>query len=168
MQRPHSLFLSLEGLPAEATADGPAVLRTEIFNSLRETGMNIQSIDGIECFSKVVWYVVFKTRGHREKAKNKKIKLYGMEFNLASTEVERVYYTWVRLFGYPLDSPIEFLQKTMGLYGDLVAVTDDIDSRLEIKTGIKIAQFKSIKGNIPSFILVGKYRVRTERHIGDK
>ncbi len=70
----------------------------------------------------------------------------------------------MRLFGYPLDSPIEFLQKTMGLYGDLVAVTDDIDSRLEIKTGIKIAQFKSIKGNIPSFISVGKY----EQHIGDK
>ncbi len=93
----------------------------------RETGIDIKMINGIKCFSKIVWYVVFKTQGDKEKAKNKKIKLHSIEFKLASTEVERVNYTWVRLFGYPLDSPIEFLQRTMGLYGDLVAVMDDID-----------------------------------------
>ena len=121
----------------------------------------MKTIDGIECFSKTHWYVVFKQRRDKEQAKNSKITLHGKEFTLVSTEIERPTYTWVRLFGYPLDSPADFLQRTMGLYGELVSITDDIDGRLQIKTGIKIAQYKSLKGNIPSFISVGKYRVRT-------
>jgi hypothetical protein len=57
---------------------------------------------------------------------------------------------WVKIFGYPLDSKI--LEQTLSLYGKLVSVTDDLDSRINIKTGIKHAQFESLTENIPSFI----------------
>ncbi|CAB4023935.1 vegetative cell wall gp1-like [Paramuricea clavata] len=163
MQRPRSLHLNLEGLPAEATADGPAVLRKVINNSLKDGGIVMDKIDGIECFSKVAWYIVFTTRQVRTEAKNKIIKLYEKDFVLESLEYERtrVNYTWVRLYGYPLDSDSTFLQKTMTLYGDLNSLIDEVDGRLQIKTGVKIAQFSNLKGNIPSFIHVRKHRVRT-------
>ena len=82
---------------------------------------------------------------------------------LESLEYERtkVNYTWVRLYGYPLDSDSIFLQKTLTLYGELNSLIDEMDGRLQIKTGVKIAQFSSLKGNIPSFIHVGKHRLRT-------
>ena len=36
-----------------------------------------------------------------------------------------------------------------------------MDGCLQIKTGVKLAQFSSLKGNIPLFIHVGRHRVRT-------
>ena len=54
MQRPRSLRLTLEGLPAEATVDGPAILRKEVYNSLKEANIDVKTIDDIECFSKVL------------------------------------------------------------------------------------------------------------------
>ena len=62
MARPRSLLLKLEGLPAEATADGPAVLRKEIYNAMKDGGIDMKTVDGLECFSKTTWYVVFNTR----------------------------------------------------------------------------------------------------------
>lgn len=160
MNRPRSLLLSLENIPAEATVAGPAVLRREIFNSLRESGIHTQNVEGIECFSKVIWYVVFKTKEQRQQAKNKEIKLHNQVFKLQCNEMERPVYRWVRIYGYPLDSRDDILKKTMSLYGELLTVTDDVDSMIGIKTGVKVAQFKSLKGNIPSFIYAGKYRVK--------
>lgn len=119
----------------------------------------MKTIDGIECCSKVLWFI--ETRRQREAAKDKTLKLHDIEFRFESTEIERPTYTWVRLFGYPLDSNNDILEKNMRLYGELVSLTDDVDGRLQIKTGVKIAQFKSLKGNIPSYIFAGKYRIRT-------
>jgi len=163
MSRPRSLLLNLEGLPAEATADGPAVLRKVIYNSLKDGGIKMDTIEGIECFSKVLWYVVFTTRMAKRETKDKTIELYGENYTLSSTEYERprVQYTWVRLYGYPLDTDSTYLQKTMSMYGELVSLTDEMDGRLQIKTGVKLAQFTSLKGNIPSFVHVGRHRVRT-------
>ena len=163
MARPRSLLLNLEGLPDEATVDGPAVLRKVIFNSLKEGGIQMDLIEGIECFSKTHWYVVFKTRIAKSDYKNKTIELYGKTYTLASTEFERprIQYTWVRLYGYPLDTDSTYLERAMSIYEELVAVTDEMDGRLQIKTGVKVAQFKSLKGNIPSFVHVGRHRVRT-------
>ena len=62
MVRPRSLELSLEGLLAEATVDGPVALRVAIYNSLKDAGIEMSTIEGIECYSKIVWYVVFNTR----------------------------------------------------------------------------------------------------------
>jgi hypothetical protein len=123
----------------------------------------MEKIKGIECFSKTSWYVVFTTRQARTAAKNKSIKLYEKDFALESLEYKRtkVNYTWVRIYGYPLDSDSSFLQKTSTLYGELNCLTYEMDGRLQIKTGVKIAQFSSLKGNIPSFIHVRKHRVRT-------
>ena len=75
-------------------------------------------------------------------------------------DIETINYTWVRIFAYPLDANSDFLTKTMQLYGNLVSITDDVDGRLNIKTGIKYAHFKTINKNIPSYIYAGKYRVR--------
>ena len=72
----------------ETTADGPAVLRKEIYNTLKDGGINMKTIDGLECFSKTTWYVVFNTRQARLAAKGKKIKLYNKEFVLEIMEVE--------------------------------------------------------------------------------
>ncbi len=157
MQRPRSLG----GLPAEATVDGPAVLRKEIYNSMKESGIDMESIGGIECFSKEIWFVVFKTRRQREAAKNKTIKLHGLEFQLVITDIERPNYTWVRIFGYPLDSNSTILDKTMSLYGELMSLTDDLDRHLGIKTGVKTAQFKSLK--VPSEKRVGIVNERVTR-----
>ena len=49
----------------------------------------------------------------------------------------------------------------MRMYGELVSLTDDMDGRLQIKTSVKIAQFSSLKGNISSFVPIGRHRVRT-------
>ena len=152
--------MNLEGLPAEATEDGPAVLRREMYNSLKTAGVNMTTVEGIECFSKQSWYIVFKTRTAKESYKSKTINLHEKEFKLSSMDIERINYTWVRIFAYPLDANSDFLTKTMQLYGDLVSITDDVDGRLNIKTGIKHAQFKTINKNIPSYIYAGKYRVR--------
>ena len=161
--RPRSLYLDLEGLPAEATTDGPAVLRKVIYNSLKDGKVKMDTIEGIECFSKMAWYVVFNTRQARFGAKDIETELYGQKYKLKSTEVERprITYTWVRLYGYPLDAEPSFVEKTMRTYGELVSLTDDMDGRLQIKTGVKIAQFSSLKGNIPSFVHMGRNRVRT-------
>lgn len=161
--RPRSLFLNLEGVPDEATVDGPSVLRKVIYNSLKDGGIDMQTIEGIECFSKTQWYVVFKRRMDVSNAKNKEIEVHGKTYVLLSTEFERqrINYTWVRLYGYPLDSDSTFLRTTMASYGDLVSIVDEMDGRLQIKTGVKLAQYSSLKGNIPSFIHVGRFRVRT-------
>ena len=91
------------------------------------------------------------------------IELYRQKYKLKSMEIERprITYTWVRLYGYPLDAELSFVEKTMRMYGELVTLTDDIDGRLQIKTVVKIAQFSSLKGNIPSFVHIGRHRVRT-------
>ncbi|CAB4042080.1 zinc finger CCHC domain-containing 3-like [Paramuricea clavata] len=112
MQRPRSLRLTLEGLPAEATVDGPVILRKEIYYSLKEGNIVVKTNDGIECFSKVLWFIVFEIQRQREAAKDKTLKLHNIEFHLESTKIERPTYMW------------------------------------------------SLKGNIPSFIFVGKYRIR--------
>ena len=163
MSRPRSLLLTLEDPPAEATVDGPAVLRKVIYNSLKDGGVNMDTLEGIECFSQTTWYIVFKTRIAKTEAKDTQIELYGKTYTLASTEYQRprISYTWVRLYGFPLDTDSQYLEKTMSLYGELIAITDEIDGRLQIKTGVKLAQFTSVKGNIPSFIHVGRHRVRT-------
>ena len=163
MARLRSWLLNLEGLPAEATVDGPAVLRKVIFDSLKDGGIQTDLIEGIECFSKTHWYVVLKTRIAKRDYKNKTIELYGKTYTLASTEFERprIQHNWVRLYGYPLDTNSTYLERTMSIYGKLVAVTDEMDGRLQIKMGVKVAQFKSLKENIRSFVHVGRHRVRT-------
>ena len=123
----------------------------------------MDTIEGIECFSKMAWYVVFNTQQARFGAKDIEIELYGQKYKLKNTEVERprITYTWVRLYGYPLDAEPSFVEKTMTMYGELVSLTDDMDGRLQIKTSVKIAQFSSLKGNITSFVHMGRNRVRT-------
>lgn len=74
MSRTRSLKLTLEDLPVEATADGPAPLRVEIFNSIRASGVETKTIEGIECLSQKLWFVVFYERRHRNIYENKQIK----------------------------------------------------------------------------------------------
>ena len=81
----------------------------------------------------------------QREATNTKLQLHGKEFILTSTNINRVNYTWVRLFGYPLDAPVETLRLKMALHGELVSITDDVDGPLQIKTGIKIAQYKRLR-----------------------
>jgi hypothetical protein len=130
MVRPRSLELSLEGLPAEATVDGPVALRVAIYNSLKDAGIEMSTIEGIECYSKIVWYVVFNTRADRQKYKEQKIKLHRQEYELKSNEARftaRPTYIYVRAYSYPLDADRDTLQQTPSLYGDLVELTDDMD-----------------------------------------
>ena len=74
--------MNLEGLPAEATEDGPAVLRREIHNSLKTAGVNMTTVEGIECFSKQSWYIVFQTRTAKESYKSKTINLHEKELTV--------------------------------------------------------------------------------------
>ena len=145
MARPRPLLLNLEGLPAEATADGPAVLRKVIFNSLKDGGIQTDLIEGIECFSKTHWYVVLKTRIAKRDYKNKMIELCGKTCTLASTKFERprIQHTWVRLYGYPLDTDSTYLERMMSIYGELVAVMDEMDGRLQIKRASKWRNLKA-------------------------
>lgn len=164
MSRPRSLQLLLEDLPADATADGPASLRVVIFNSLMDAGIDRALIEGIECLSKKLWFIVFKERVQRQKYINKDIQLYLKVFTLKSTDVirpERPRYTYVKVFGYPLDTKADLLEQSLSLYGKLIEVTDDIDTTIMIKTGVKTAKFANLKENIPSFIYAGRYHVRT-------
>ena len=104
MVRPRSLELSLEGLPAEATVDGPVALRLAIFNSLKDAGIETSTI---ECYSNSLWFVVFNTRNDRQKYREHKIELCGKEFVLNSNEARytsRPTYIFVRAYGYPLDA----------------------------------------------------------------
>lgn len=73
--RHRSVFLNL-GIPGnEATEDGPAALRVEIFNSLLEIGIDKDAIEGIECISKKKWYIVFFDPSERSKVIGTKITL---------------------------------------------------------------------------------------------
>ncbi|CAB4012145.1 Hypothetical predicted protein [Paramuricea clavata] len=89
MSRPCSLQLLLEDLPAEATADGPASLRVVIFNSLMDTGIDRALIEGIECLSKKLWFIVFKEQLQRQKYINKDIELHSKPIpdNLKCAEI---------------------------------------------------------------------------------
>ena len=162
MARPRSLLLSLEEPPAKATADGPAALRKVIYKSLKG-GVKMDTVEGIECFSQTTWYVVFKTQAAKADATETKIELYGKTYTLTSVDYQRprISYTWVRLYGFPLDTDSKYFEKTMTLYRDLISIIDEMDRRLQIKTGVKLAQFSNLKGNIPLFIHVGCHRVCT-------
>ena len=124
----------------------------------------MSTLEGIECYSKTVWYVVFNTRADRQKYKEEKIKLHGQEYELKSNQARftaRPTYIYVRAYGYPLDADRDTLQQTLSLYGDLVELTDDMDGRLGIKTGVRYAKFSKLNENIPSYIYAGQYQVRT-------
>ena len=162
--RPRSLELTLDGLPDEATVDGPVALRVVIFNSLKDAGIAKDSIEGIECFSKTLWYVVFHERATRQKYRELTIKIFEKDYKLKSNEfnfTDRITYTYVRVYGYPLDSDTETLKQTMEMYGEMVSLTDDMDGRLGIKTGVRTVKFKKLNEAIPSFIYAGRYQVRT-------
>jgi hypothetical protein len=162
--RPRSLELTLDGLPDEATVDGPAAFRVVIFNSLKDAGIDKDSIEGIECFSKTLWYVVFHERATRQKYRELTIKIFEKDYKLKSNEfnfTDRITYTYVRVYGYPLDSDTETLKQTMEMYGEMVSLTDDMDGRLGIKTGVRTVKYKKLNEAIPSFIYAGRYQVRT-------
>ena len=163
MVRPRSLELVLEGLPAEATVDGPVALRLVIFNSLKDAGVDTESIEGIECLSKTLWYIVFNTRIDRQKYRDYKVNISGKEYTLSSNEMRtttRPTYIFVRAYGFPLDADRQTLEQTLGLYGDLIEVVDDVDGRLGIKTGVRYSKYSKLNENIPSYIYAGKHQVR--------
>jgi hypothetical protein len=86
--RPRSLELTLDELPDEATVDGPAAFRVVIFNSLKDAGIDKDSIEGIECFSKTLWYVVFHERATRQKYRELTIKIFEKDYKLKSNEFD--------------------------------------------------------------------------------
>jgi hypothetical protein len=90
---------------------------------MKYSGIEEESKEGLECFSKETWYAVFKTRRQREIAKNATITLHKRDFQLVSTDIERTKYTWVRIFSYILD-------QTMQHYGELTYLTDNVDGCL--------------------------------------
>ena len=164
MARPRSLQLTLDDLPPEATADGPAALRVTIFNSSLDAGLKQEDIDGIECLSQKLWFIVFKKSQDMRMATDKEITVHGKTAQLKSTERPRPpkpRFIYVKLFGYPLDIDSEILSKSVGVYRELLEVRDDVDHTINIKTGIKTARFASLKEVIPSFIYAGRYHVRT-------
>lgn len=135
MSRTRSLKLTLEDLPVEATADGPAPLRVEIFNSIRASGVETKTIEGIECLSQKLWFVVFYERRHRNIYENKQIKLDEKEYFLTTTEPvrpARPQFVCVKLFEYPLDAKAEILKQRLGIYGELIDITDDKDKVIKI------------------------------------
>ena len=152
MARPRSLQLVLEDLPPEVTADGLAALRVRIFNSLLDAGLKREEIDGIECLSKKLWFIVFKQSQDMQKATNKDITVLGKTVQLKSTERPRPpkpRFIYVKLFDYPLDIDSEILSKSLGVYGELLEVRDDIDHTINIKTGVKTARFVGLQAAIP-------------------
>lgn len=164
MARPRSLQLTLEDPPDEVTVDGPSALRVTIFNSLLETGIKREEIEGIECLSKKLWFIVFCERAERQRNIGKEITLFEKSYQLQSTDPPRVprqQYIYVKIFGYPLDIRSDILEQCMQVYGDLIDIRDDVDSTIEIKTGVKTAKFTKLNENIPSFIYAGRYHVRT-------
>ena len=142
---------SLELLLTEATVDGPVALRLAIFNSLQDAGINKDSIEGIECFSKILWYIVFNTIEDTTKYSERSITLFEREYTLKSNDryTARPNYIFVRIYGYPLDAERETLEQTLGLYGDMEDITDDVDGRMGIKTGVRHARFSKLQENIP-------------------
>ena len=87
--------------------------------------------------------------------------MFEQEFLLKSNDARytaRPNYIFVRIYGYPLDADRETLEQTLGLYGDMVDLTDDVDGRMGIKTGVRHARFSKLNENIPSFIYRINYR----------
>jgi hypothetical protein len=108
-----------------------------------DAGIDRALIEGIECLSKKLWFIVFKERVQRQKYINKDIQLYLKVFTLKSTDVirpERPRYTYVKVFGYPLDTKADLLEQSLSLYGKLIEVTDDIDTTIMIKTSRNTAK----------------------------
>lgn len=164
MARPRSLQLLLDDLPDEVTVDGPSAVRVTIFNSIVKAGVVHDEIEGIECLSKKLWFVVFCERNQRQKYIDKEIELFGKTFRLKSTDpprIQRPNYTYVKIFGYPLDTRSDILEQCMRVYGDLMDIRDDIDNTINIKTGVKTAKYTKLNEDIPSFIYAGRYHVRT-------
>lgn len=154
----------MEGLPEEATADGPSALRVAIYNGLKNANVDTSTIEGIECFSKSAWFIVFTTKENRNKYRDLGLRIYDKDFILRSGDYraqQRVYFTYVRIYGFPLDADSEVLKQTLALYGDLNDLSDETDKRINIKTGVKIGKFTKLNENIPSFIYAGRYQVRT-------
>ena len=164
MLRYRSVLLTLEDLPAEATVDGPPLLRMEILNALVASNTLKDDIEGIECMSQTRWYIVFNTEAVRNQNIGKTIKLFDKEFTLAHPNPPRPKkprFIHVRVFGYPLDSDRETLRKAMNYYGELSHINDLIDQRLNLKTGVKELVYTELGHEIPSFVYVGRHQVRT-------
>ena len=90
--------------------------------------------------------------------------MLGKTVQLKSTERPRPpkpRFIYVKLFGYPLDIDPEILSKSIGVYGELLEIRDDINHTINIKTGVKTARFASLKEAMPSFIYAGRYHIRT-------
>ena len=166
MLRHRSALLSLEGLPDEATVAGPPAVRLDIATGLINAGIDHDELEGIECFSKTRWYVVFTTAPTRDRHLNTEISIGEIKFTLVHPNPPRQpsgpRLKHVQVFGYPLDSDPEVLRRAMSCYGDISHMTDLIDQRLKLKTGVRVIAFKSLTSEIPSFVYVGKHQVRCQ------
>ena len=100
MVRPRSLELVLEGLPVEATIDGPVALRLAIYNFLRDAEIHTETIEGIECFSKILWCIVFNTREDRQNIANGRILCLNGNIFLNQTTLDMVQDQATSLYGY--------------------------------------------------------------------
>lgn len=163
MARQRSCLLSLEDADG-ATVDGPRVIRLDILNALEQAGISRDILDGIESSSKNKWFIVFKTTYERYISIGKTITIGEKDHILRHpipTRPKEQKYTKVRIFGFPLDSDTELLEKVLAFYGKIKSITDIYDHTCDLKTGVKYALIE-LKHEIPSFVFVGKHQVRTD------
>ena len=166
MLRSRSALLSLEGLPDErVTAVGPPALRLEILTSLLGVGIERDTIEGIECMSKTRWYVVFIDQKNRNDNLNKEITIYETQQKLVhpnppKPKQYRPSLIYVRVYGYPLDSDSDLLERAMRYYGPIAHTKEFVDRQCELKTGVRGIAYRSLTHAIPSYLYVGKHQVR--------
>lgn len=161
MARPRSLQAILD-LPEESTVGGPTPVRIQLFESLVNSGISRDEIEGLECRSKSIWFVVFYNRGTRQKYVNKDFEIYGKSYKLLDNDIySRPKNTYVKIFGYPIDTNMNILKQSLEVHGQLITIREDFDRTIGIKTGVKTAIFSKLTRPIPSFIYAGRYHVRT-------
>ena len=125
-------------------------------------GVKMDTLEGIKWFSQTIWYVIFKTRVAKTDATDTQIELYGKTYKLTSAEYQYpgISYTWVRLYGFPLDTDSKYLKKNVIVWGTNChghrrnGRMPPNQNGCETGTIYQCSIQLNLKGNIPSFIHV--------------
>lgn len=166
MSRQRSLALNLDAIFQDAAAEVSPVRRTEVLAALLAAGVPKESIVGIEANQRNKYFIVFQTKSQRFTNIDKEITIREQCFKLKHPDPNYGMYgnqkkpkTRVRIYGYPLDAPINHLDKHLRQYGSYHSITDMVDRECDLYTGIRQVYMDREK-SIPSFIYIGPHLVR--------
>ena len=165
MSRSRSALLVLEETTAGATADGSVIHRLDILKNLLEQDVKQEHIEGIEYVNPTKWFIVFTTEYLRAAHLGYKVETKGYKGTLSHPNPPKAKPNTpksihVHVTGYPLDSDIGFLLQAMRFYGNVIDIKELVDSRCDIKTGVRDVVFSKIDKPIASYIYAGKHQVR--------